>query len=107
MSRKRPREIDVTEPLRDSEKWGSSVQWPAAIDMRLDGLVDLARDAGDSLSRGELLGALVLSAPTDGNELSRLLRIYRTSPAGAALIRRPGEPDPKVIVLAERKPGRR
>jgi len=107
MSKKRPREIDASEPLRDSEKWGSSIQWPAAIDMRLDGLVNLARDAGDSLSRAELLGALVFHAPTDGEDLSRLLRAYRTASVGAALIQGSGEPDPKVIVLAERKPGRR
>ena len=107
MSRKRPREIDVTERLRDTEKWSSSLSWPAPIDMRLSGLVDLAIDAGEALSRAELLAALVLSAPADGEQLGKLVRSYRTSLVGAARIARGGEPEKNVIVLAERKPGRR
>lgn len=96
----------MTEPLRDTEKWASSLSWPAPIDMRLTALVDLARDAGESLSRGELLAALVLSASPNGEELGKLVRSYRTSLVGAARITRDGDPDTNVIVLAERKPGR-
>ncbi len=107
LSRKRPREIDAAEPLRDSEKWASSVVWPAPIDMRLSALVDIARDAGESLSRAELLAALILSATADGVELGKLVRAYRTAPVRAALIERAGEPAANVIVLSERKPGRR
>ena len=110
MSRRRPRRIDADEPLRHSEKWSTSILWPAAIDERLGALLDLAVDEGsegERLSRAELLAALVLAAPSHGGALSELLRNFRKANVGDAIVTRAGEPRAKVILLRERRPGPR
>lgn len=106
MPRKHPREISHTEVVRQCEKWPTSIVWPAPIDVRLSGLVDLAVDAGeqDTLSRSELLAALVLAAPADGQQLADLLRAYRKARVARSVIHR-SEAD--VITLEGRRPGRR
>jgi hypothetical protein len=72
--------------------------------------VDLAIDAGeqDSLSRSEVLAALVLAARADGEDLVGLLRTYRKATVGQSVVRGADEPkDGNVITLEERRPGRR
>ena len=110
MPRKHPREIRHDEVVRECEKLPTSVMWPAPIDKRLSALVDLAIDAGepDTLSRSELLAAVVLAAPADGETLSALLRTYRKARAGHAVVgsdARGGRSN--VIKLEARRPGRR
>jgi hypothetical protein len=110
MPRKHPREISHAEVIRKCERWATNVMWPAPIDQRLSGLVDLAIDEGeqDTLSRSEMLAALVLSAPGDGEGLVALLRNYRKATVGHSVIRRAHEPEGgTVISLGERRPGRR
>lgn len=110
MTRRRPREIPHAEVIRQCEKWPTSIMWPAPIDVRLSGLVDLAVEAGeqDTLSRSELLAALVLAAPADGEKLASLLRAYRKAKVGQSVVRRhDASLDATVITLEERRPGRR
>jgi hypothetical protein len=111
MPRKHPGKIAGSDILRHCERWPTNVVWPAPIDMRLSALVQLAIDAGeqDSLSRSELIAALVLAAPADGARLHETLLAYRTAKAADARIggKRTVTRDPNVIVLEERKPGRR
>jgi hypothetical protein len=110
MPRKYPREISHADVIRQCEKWPTNIMWPAPIDKRLSGLVDLAIDEGeqDSLSRSELLAALVLAATTDGEKLVALLRTYRKATVGQSVVRRANEPrGGNVITLDERRPGRR
>ena len=110
MPRKHPREIPHAEVIRKCERWATNVMWPAPIDQRLSGLVDLAIDEGeqDTLSRSELLAALVLAAPSDGESLVALLRKYRKALVGQSVIRHAREPKGgTVISLGERRPGRR
>jgi hypothetical protein len=110
MPRKHPREIPHAEIVRHCEKWPTNIMWPAPIDMRLSSLVDLAVEAGepDALSRSELLAALVLAAPADGEKLESLLRAYRKAKVGQAAIRKNDEsPGTNVITLEGRRPGRR
>jgi hypothetical protein len=79
--------------------------------MRLDALVRLAIDAGeqDSLTRSEMIAALVLVAPADGEQLATLLRTYRKAKVGDALVgaNASGSDDSNVVTLTDRKPGRR
>ena len=110
MPRKHPREIPHAEVIRQCEKWPTNIVWPAPIDQRLNGLVDVAIRDGeqDSLSRSELLAALVLAAPIKGEELVKLLRAYRKATVGQSVVKCGDEPaDARVIRLAERRPGRR
>ncbi|MFO0617215.1 MAG: hypothetical protein U0414_31755 [Polyangiaceae bacterium] len=110
MPRRKPRRIDASERLRDSERWPTSIIWPAAIDERLGALVDLAiEDGGEAerMSRAELLAALVLAAPAEGEALSDLLRRFRRAKVADAVVKRPGDPSTKVIMLRDRRPGPR
>lgn len=89
------------ELLKDSTKRTTSVQWPEAVDARLEVLVALAAADGEQVSRAQLLAALVANSPMDGGQLSEMIRSYRrqrpeeftqaTSTAGEMpTIRRPG-----------------
>lgn len=90
--------------IKKCPKVQSSVYWPAPVDERLNELVDLAKEAGEELSKADLLAALVRNAPIDGRELGELVRAYRSS--RACDFNPSGEPD-SVILLRERRPGRR
>lgn len=109
MPRRHRREISLTEVVRQCERWPTNVVWPAPIDERLNGLLDLAVEAGeaDSLTRSELIAALVLAAPADGDKLAALLRGYRKAKVCDAVIKAPGQSEGRIITLRDRKPGRR
>lgn len=108
MPRRHPREARPEEKLRQCERWTTNVSWPAPIDQRLTRLVQVAVDAGEaeSLSRSELLAALVLHAPKSGAKLRGILDRFRRAPAKEALVRDDDLRD-DVIILEERRPGRR
>jgi hypothetical protein len=101
MVRKR-REIAPDEKLRECEVWQTNIRWPVPVDTRLNALIELAEDEGESLTRSDLVAALVCAAPTSGAELGKLLKSYRTKRAGDIAI---GEAE--VVPLPVRKPGRR
>jgi hypothetical protein len=101
---KRIAPIDPSLPLRSCQKVQSSMYWPAPIDARLNQLVDAAVEAGERLSKADVIGALVLVAPNDPEELGRLVRAYRRTKAGD-ILRAPVGAD--VIVFEERRSGQR
>lgn len=110
MARKRHiREIPLDEQVRRSERWTTSVSWPAPVDQRLSALVDLAIEAGepDSLSRAELLAALVCSADASGAALREALGAYRTAKVGQIALTEETADGGGVVRLSERRPGRR
>ncbi len=102
------RTVDPEALLRDCERWPTNIVWPAPIDERLRTLVEAAVSVGEnpSLSRSELLAALVFGATNDGLELSALLRRYRTAKARDTLPL-PVDTAGQVISLSARRPGRR
>jgi hypothetical protein len=63
--------------LQDSERRTTSVQWPAAVDERLETLLRLLKAEATPASRAQLLAALVATAPLDGPRLARVMRTYR------------------------------
>lgn len=100
----RSNEIDKATRLPACDKVQSSVYWPSPIDHRANQLVDLATATGERLSKADLLGALVAFAPDDGEEIGKIVRRYRAMRAGDVL----HDLDSRdVIVLDERRPGRR
>lgn len=97
--------LDLSLRLSDCEETSAAVEWAIPLHHRVDQLVTLAEDSGERTTRKELVAALVLAAPEDADELSRLLRAYRTSLARDALLAVPhGE---NVIELPRRGPGPR
>lgn len=106
MVRRTKREIPLDSRLRDTERWPTSVSWPAPVDQRLDALREIAIEEGEStaLSRSELLAALVTDAPAEGTALRRILERYRLAEVRDVVL---GGSESDVVVLSERRPGRR
>lgn len=65
------------ESLSDSPRRTTSVNWPIAVDERLDKLLALARASGERTSRAQILATLVMGAPLDGEGLGVMVREYR------------------------------
>lgn len=65
------------ELLKNSQKRTTSVQWPEAVDDRLEALLGLAVAAGERVSRAELLAMLVAEAPLNGRQIGERVRAYR------------------------------
>lgn len=71
------------ELLMDSAKRTTSVQWPEAVDARLEVLLGLLKAAGEPVSRAQLLAALVADAPLNGRRLGNTVRAYRSQEPAA------------------------
>ena len=97
--------LDLGGRLVEGEETGAAVDWPVALHHRVDQLVELAEGVGERTSRKELVAALVLASPTDGNELSDMLRTYRTALTRDALLNVPSSEN--VVELRRRGPGPR
>src|SRR5437588_62589 len=78
--------IDPRKRLRECQEDQIGVSVPAPLNVRLDGLVELANEAGANVNRKELLATLVFAASESGAELQELVRGYRTATAADAVI---------------------
>ncbi len=78
---------------------------PAPLSGRLDGLVERADAAGAKTSRKELLGALLLDAPVEGEVLAQLVQRYRKATADDVAV--PGQPDARFFEPERPPPGPR
>jgi hypothetical protein len=82
------------------------MNWPLPISRRVDALADLVEESsGERPDRKDLVGALVLDAPTTAPDLVAKLATYRSAKAGDAL--RDGLPARKVLSTDKDPPGRR
>jgi hypothetical protein len=78
---------------------------PPPIDARIDALRQEVEAAGERTNRKELVAALLLAAPSDAEELARLLKRYRLARVrDAALV--PDE-HADVIAFPRQRPGPR
>ena len=94
--------------LRDCHDRQAGMSWPVPIHARLDELVRLARDgAGRDTSRKELVAALLLSAPSDPDELDAIIRKYRLATAREALVRPEDAEQGNVLRIPRHGPGPR
>jgi hypothetical protein len=93
-----PDELATSAPRRKA-----TVSWSAAVDMRLDQLVALAR--GTAPDRSDLLAAVVAGAPADGRKLDRLVAQWRDSKVREVVL--DVATDAKTVELPRHGPGRR
>ena len=93
--------VDARELLRRSSDRQVSFRLPSALDQRLDDLLERAISAG----RRELVAAILLSTEADGEELTRILRHYRTATVKEALL--DSVDSENVIQIRRHKPGPR
>lgn len=77
---------------------------PDVLSERLDALVQLLDDDGVRVTRADIVGALVLAAPADADEIDRLVRSYKHAPVTEAFI---GEPEGPGLRLGTTQPGPR
>lgn len=92
-------------PLADLDERSVGLALAVPLSERLDALVRLVEVSGDRTSRKELIAALILAAPPDGEDLAGYVRVYRKALARHALL----DPDnaPDHMVLEVRRPGPR
>jgi hypothetical protein len=104
----KPRKFPLNDLLRETEVWSTNLRWHAPLDARLSDLVRSAIDAGENTNRSEVVAALVLTAPEDGQELGRRIHQLRLAKVRDTLLQS-NAPDESadVIELAERRPGRK
>src|SRR3989442_1173173 len=79
-------------------------RWPTPVHHRLEAIVELARDFGESTTHKELLAAIVCAFEPDEDAIGAALRTYRRSTAGQIALTAPdGE---NVLRLARKAQGR-
>jgi hypothetical protein len=77
MTTRRVGKFDVDDLLIDMEERNQGLDWPLAVDVWLERLVDQARLTGMLTTRKELSAALITWRPPDDEELVDLIRYYR------------------------------
>ncbi len=92
-------------PLADLDERSVGLALAVPLSERLDALVRLVEASGDRTSRKELIAALILAAPTEGEDLAGFVRLYRKALARDALLDPGAAPDQ--LALEVRKPGPR
>ena len=100
-----PARIAPKERLPDCPEMDVGLSLPLPLTRRLDLLTVRLEDGGDRGYRKELIAALILAAPEDGDALSALLRRYRTAAARDAAVT--GHPATAVLDGDRPRPGRR
>jgi hypothetical protein len=69
--------LDANELASRTITKAAAVNWPIPIDRRLDQLAELANASGANVRRNELVAAIVAAAPTDPDELLRMVLAWR------------------------------
>lgn len=72
-------------PLGEWPKEPATFTIPRPISHRADLLIEEARRAGERIHRNELVAALILRAPEDGDVLGAMVRDYRKASAREAV----------------------
>lgn len=80
------RRVAADTPLRECPERSVGLALPFPLSDGLDGLVALVVDSGGSTSRKELIAALILAAPIDGEVLMELVANLRRAKAHEGLL---------------------
>ena len=77
------------------------------MEERIKQLVSIVEDeAGENTTKTEVVSALILAAPADGEQLAGLLRRYRLASVGDAIVRSEGVGLTNIIEFRRGKVGR-
>lgn len=103
----RQSDLSLDDRVRDTPRTSTSFVLPAAVNERLDWIVDAAIEAGEDrrLSRTDILCALIVAAPSEGADLRLSLERYRQALV-RDLLTREGQAA-NVVSLRDRRPGPR
>lgn len=107
---RRTKDFPLDERVYDADRWATSFQIQAPVLQRLEELLERAIEAGESRSvtRPELLAALICAAPDDGGELRKQLERFRLAKTRDVLVRaKTLKDDDKVIPIERFRAGRR
>lgn len=105
----RGKDFPLDELVRHAEAWATSMNLPGPIQRRLDGLVARAIEGGESqsLSRSEVVAAMILDHDADGPALRDMVLRYRLAKTRAAILVEEVPSDTNVIWIDRPKAGRR
>lgn len=96
----------VDERLDEVRQRGVGVEMPVPLHERVEQLCELTYEAGYARpSKRKILAALVLGAPTDAEELDRLVRAYDRARVRDALVS--VKPEGSVVDFPRRRSGPR
>lgn len=99
------RVFNLDDQLAAIEERNAGISWSLAVDLRLDDLLDRAREAGERTTRKEVAAAIVGAYEGTGEELGALVRRHRLLRARDVL--RTAEREDNVVSLPPAKPGPR
>src|SRR5579859_7264769 len=70
--------LDADSYVVDTPEKSASINWPWAVEVRLEQLLNQAKAAGEKTNRKELVAALVATSKLSDAQLGKMLRRYRT-----------------------------
>jgi hypothetical protein len=101
-----PRKSQPDERLSESSQSSVGVQMPDALHERIEQLSEAVRDAGHRRpTKREMISALVLASPVDGDELAAVIQVFHRACVRDALVACDDTTD--VIEFSRRRPGPR
>src|SRR5260370_39416383 len=102
-----PVRAPVSARLKKCPDVAAGIRWPFPLEERIKQLVSLVEDeAGENTTKTEVISALILAAPANGEQLAGLLRRYRLASVGDAIIRSEGAGLTNIIEFRRGKVGR-
>lgn len=97
----------ISARLRKCPDVAAGIRWPFPLEERLKQLVSMVEDeAGENTTKTEVVAALILAAPPDGEQLAGLLRRYRLASVGDAIVRSEEASLSNIIEFRRGKAGR-
>jgi hypothetical protein len=102
-----PVRAPMTARLKKCPDVAAGIRWPFPLEERLKQLVSMVEDeAGENTTKTEVVAALILAAPEDGEKLAGILRRYRLASVGDAIVGSDAGVQPNIIEFQRGKVGR-
>jgi len=96
--------LDADSYVVDTPEKSASINWPWAVEVRLEQLLNQAKAAGEKTNRKELVAALVATSKLSDAQLGKMLRRYRTVKVREILS---VPADENIVPFAKQRPGPR
>jgi hypothetical protein len=96
--------LDADSFVIDAPQKPASINWPIPVEVRLEQLLDQAKEAGERTNRKELVAALVATSKLSNTQLERMLKRYRKAKVREIVSVPAGE---NVVPFSKQPPGPR